>query len=75
MPGPIEVRLNVVQRSTYMSASCPEVPGLHVVGADQHEIRAVAMEAVKDLFLRNRGQQVEVAPTDRPLVLRVLPLG
>lgn len=71
MLGPIEVRLNVRQRSTYLSASCPEVPGLHVVGADQHEIRAVAMRAVKDLFWRNRAQRVEVMPTDDLAVLRV----
>lgn len=75
MPDPIEVHLNVRQRSTYISASCHEVPGLHVVAADHQAIQLVAIQALVDLFLRNHGQQVEVVRTDHPLVLRVLPLG
>jgi hypothetical protein len=71
MPEQFEVKLSVKQRSSYLSASSADVPGLQVVGTDEFQLRAVAMRAIKDLFLRNKSQNVDVLPTDDLTVLRV----
>lgn len=66
-----EVHLNVRQRSGYLSAVCPEVPGLHVIGQDPEQVRQSAMRAVTELSKRNAGISVRVSPTDNLNVLRV----
>lgn len=71
MQNTIEVRLNVRQREGYLSANCPDVPGLHVRGETPEAVRTVAMRAVEDLFQRNAGARVKVTPTDDLAVLRV----
>ncbi len=65
------VKLNVRDRGNYLSAICADVPGLHVAGPDAFVIRERAMRAIKDLYKRNRGQDVEVFPTDDVAELRV----
>lgn len=65
------VTLNVRQRSTYLSAMCPDVPGLHVVGSTREELRRSAILGIKTLYKRNRGMDVEVLPTDDLSVLTV----
>ena len=65
------VRLDVRDRGSYLSARCKDVPGLHVAGKTAEAIRSSAMKAVKDLYKRNKGEDVEVFPTDDLSELRV----
>lgn len=59
-----KIRLDVRQRSNYLSARCGDVPGLHVVGSDLAEVRKRAMPAIRQLLKANRSMDVEVLPTD-----------
>lgn len=68
-----EVRLQVRDRGSYLSAICPDVPGLHVVDATREGLRQRAMRAVPRLLKDNRHMNVTVAPTDDLTVLRVTP--
>ena len=70
-PSVFTVRLDVRQRSSYLSARCAAVPGLHITGADPEDLRRRAMVAVKHLMLCNRRLNVEVSPTDDLSELRV----
>lgn len=71
MPDQFDITLDVKQSSTYYSARCADVPGLHITGRDLADVRQRAMPAVKLLLARNRQVQVEVTPTDDLRVLRV----
>ena len=68
------VNLDVRDRGDRLSVISAEVPGLHLYGHDMHELREVAMHAVKDLFKRNRNLDVMVTPTDELTQLRVRPV-
>jgi hypothetical protein len=70
-PTVFTVRLDVRQRSSYLSARCADVPGLHITGADAEDLRRRAMPAIKHLLMRNRHLDVEVSPTDDLSELRV----
>jgi len=65
------VKLNVRDRGNYLSANCADVPGLHVAGKNVEAVRSSAMKAVKDLYKRNLGKDVDVYPTDDLTELRV----
>ncbi len=76
MQEPITIRLDVTRRpgGTFY-ARCAQVPGLHVIGESLAALQSTAAVAVKDLFKRNRGLDVEVAPREEPTELRVHVLG
>jgi hypothetical protein len=71
--APFVIKLEVHQRSTYLSARCAEVPGLHITGSDLEDLRRRAMPAVKRLLLANRHIDADVLPTDELTELRVRP--
>lgn len=61
MQEPFTIRLEVRRRpgGTFY-AKCSQVPGLHIVGDDMSALQQTAAVAVKDLFKRNRGIDVDV---------------
>ena len=71
MPRTFTVHLDIKHRGDFLFASSRDVPGLHVTGSDEHELRAAAMRSAKDLFKRNKGMTVEVLPTDDFAELRI----
>ena len=70
---PFTIKLEVHQRSTYLSARCADVPGLHITGADLEDLRQRAMPAVKRLLLANRHIDADILPTDELTEFRVRP--
>lgn len=64
MPQTFNVKLEIQQRSNYLSARCVDVPGLHLAGATREDLRRRAMPAIKQLLKVNRGLDVDVLPTD-----------
>lgn len=65
------VHLRVREIDGVLFASSPDVPGLHVTGADRFAVRDTAARCVEDLFRRNRNETVKVSPTDDLTQLRV----
>ena len=76
MQEPFTIRLSVTRRpgGTFY-ARCAQVPGLHIVGDDMGALQRTAAVAVKDLYKRNLGMDVEVAARDDSSELRVQVLG
>ena len=75
MQEPFTIRLDVSRRPGGMFyARCSQVPGLHIVGEDMGALQQTAVIAVKDLFKRNRGLDVDVTPRENlaELGVRVL---
>ena len=58
------VKLDVRDRGSYLSALCGDVPGLHGAGKTAEALRTSAMRAIKDLYKRNQGKDVDVLPMD-----------
>lgn len=70
-PQTFTVRLDVRQRSDYLSARCAEVPGLFISGATPEDLRSRAMPAIKRLMKANRQLDVDVLPTDDLAELKI----
>jgi predicted RNase H-like HicB family nuclease len=60
------IELTVEQRAGYTYVSSKDVPGLHLWGDDEEKVFRNIAPAIKILFKRNRGLDVEVVPASDP---------